>query len=274
MMKMKSKSIFTSPEVLQYTANAIYENLYKNDNPVNYTYWSLAFHNTYSELMLENKEAKKIKNYEGDVANFTINSTNERGVPFFRNLFAIVFDLEENKMIEDSDIFIGNMLAWMLDPARSYFTSKQRERAIEEVNFILNRNHRILRYSNNKKKYVFEKQLEVTPIDSETIFIYNERIFITKGLLNHRKDNDIVETIKTKPSEIKILTFLIGIGRANPNNWLKTKDIATRMDLEIGTVSNSISAIRKISKIIGVDLIEDRGLDAKGKEFRLNPKVL
>ena len=128
--EFKNKSIFTSPEVLHYISNAIYENLYKNDKPINYTFWNLAFHNTYSELNLNNKKTKKnIKNKE-NVSNFIINSVNVSTTLFFRRLFSMVYELEDGNDIEDADFFIGSMVAWMLDPARSYFTSKQRKKAI------------------------------------------------------------------------------------------------------------------------------------------------
>ncbi len=274
MVKIKTNSIFALSEVLQYISYSIHDNIYKKDDPVNYSYWGVAFSNTYRDLRINNREVLSGYSFESDVNNLAINSVKTTEIDFFRNIFNIIFTLEEKGLIENSDIFIGTMLAWFLDPVRSFYTKIQREGALNAINLILDRYYWVIKYSNSRKKYIFERQVMVASVDKDAIYINNERVFITKGHLKYKKDNDEIEKIKTKPADIKILIFLISSGKANINNWFKIKDLATKLGLKAGTVSNSFSSFRGISKIIKSDLFEDRGIDSKGKDFRINPKVL
>ena len=124
------------------------------------------------------------------------------------------------------------------------------------------------------KKYIYEKQIKTEPIDSDTVYICKENVFITKMKLNYRNVSGVVVPIKIKPSEIEILIFMIQSGKVNSGKWFNKKDIAEKKDLNIGTVSNFISTMNKISKIISINLIERRGTDAKGCEFRISPECL
>lgn len=268
-----SESIFKGTELRHSIVRAIYyEDLEEFPTLKTYKDWLEPFFQNYEKIK-DDYTINKKKNSRSKIFDF-IRQSNDTPQQFFKKLFAMIEDLESRDLIDNSEEFIGDMLAWMLDPVRFVYVDNKKVDALKSINSILDRQHKIIRYNPTLRRYVFENKLRNAPIDKDAIFFYGDKVFITNGLLKHRNDNDVIETVKTKPSEIKILQFLIGIGKPNPNNWLKTKDISTRMDLGIGTVSNSMSAIRKISKIIGIDLIEDRGPDTKGKEFRINPKIL
>lgn len=270
---MKNNAIFNTTEVLNYVADAIHENLSVSKDPVDYGYWTLAFNNVFGDLKL--RELTKKEDNIVELYNFLILSRNKKDHRYIlKNIFKRITAFEKQGLIENADLFTGSMVAWVLDPARSYYTDSERRKAIEEVNLILNRKGWIIKYRDVFKKNVFEQQKNITPIDKDALYFYGDRLFIAEGKLYFKKPNDTTETIKTKPTDLKILEHLIGMGKGNIDNWLKTVDLSDRLDLNVRTVSNSISAIRKISVTVGISLIEDRGPDVKGKEFRINPKVL
>ncbi len=267
---MKDNEIFSTTEVINYVADAIHENLYASQDPVGYGYWTLAFHDTFEDLKLKSDIGGKISEFY----NFLIISKSKNHRWIFKNICNYIYYFKQEGFVENADEFIGLMVTWVLDPVRSYYTDSERRKAIEEVNLVLNRKGWNIKYRDAFKKYVFEQQANITSIDKNAMFFYGDKLFIAEGKLYFKKPNNTVEAIKTKPTDIKILKYLIGIGSGNNDNWLKTTQIAESLDLNVRTVSNSISAIRKISTIVGISLIEDKGADVKGKEFRINPKVL
>lgn len=267
---MKDNAIFSITEVSNYVADAIHENLNESEDPLDYGHWSLAFHDIFEDLRLKNNTDGKISEFY----NFLIISKSKNHRWIFKNICNYIYYFEQEGLVKNPDEFIGSMVAWILDPTRSYYADSERRKAIEEVNLVLNRKGWRIRYHDALKKYIFEQQKNITPIDKDALYFYGDRLFIAEGKLYFKKSNDIIETIKTKPTDLKILEHLIGMGKGNIDNWLKKADLAGRLDLSIGTISNSISVIKKISGTVGINLIEDRGPDVKGKEFRVNPQIL
>ncbi len=270
---MKDKSIFSNSEVRHSIVRAIYcDDLDKFPSLKTYKDWLEPFLQNYEkikdELLMDSK-----KNSRSKVFDF-IRQSNESPQQFFKKLFNMIEDLESRNLINSSEEFIGDMLAWMLDPVRFIYVDNKNVDALKSVNSILDRQHKIIRYNETLGRYVFDNKLRNSPIDKDALYFYGDRFFISKGKLYFKKPNDIIEIIKAESADIKILKYLIGMGKGNINNWLKKKDFSGSLDLKIRTVSNSISDIGKISSVTGIDLIEGRGIDSKGREYRINPKVL
>jgi hypothetical protein len=267
---MKNDSISPDIDGVNYIADVIHENLHTSKDPVGYGYWTLAFHDTFEDFKSKEDTDGKIATFY----NFLMISKDKNHRWIFKNMCNYIYYFEREGLIKNADEFIGSMIAWVLDPIRSYSTKEERKKAIEEINFVLNRKGWSIKNRDAFKKYVFEQQTNITPVGKDALYFYGDRLFITEGRLCFKKPNEMLETIKTKPADCKILEYFIGIGKGNIENWLKKAQIAESLDLNVRTVSNSISAIRKISTTVGISLIEDKGADVKGKEFRINPKVL
>jgi len=277
-MSIKEGRIFApTGDTLRYISEAIYDGLYKDDEAttVNYTYWGMAFSTAYDELHLKHPEVKRKRSAVSNILNLTIASSNVPASIFFGNLFRRIIKLEEAGVIKSADEFIGTMTAWMLDPMRSFYGQKQREDALANVNFALNRVNRVIRYSDAQKRYVFEERPEMTLTNADTIYLYSEKVFITDDQLYWRKnESSPAEIVKMKPSAIALLKQLIGFGKANSKRWLTKANFGADGVGEIRTISNSLTAIRNVSKKIGMDLIEESGKDAGGKKYRIHPLSL
>lgn len=271
---MKSReSIFKGSELRHSIVRAIYyEDLEAFPSLKTYKDWLEPFFQNYEKIK-DDHTVHGVKNSRSLIFNF-IRQSDDSPQQFFKKLFTMIDDLESRNLIGSSEEFIGEMLAWMLDPVRFVYVDNKKIDALKSVNSILDRRHKIIRYNETLRRYVFETKLATAPIDKDAIFFYGDKIFITNGLLKHKRDNDNFEIVKTTPTDIKVLTILISMGKGNINHWLKKQELSSKLNIESGTLSNSLTSLRRISKIVGIDLLEDRGSDTKGKEFRINPKVL
>lgn len=154
---MKDNAIFSTTETLNYIADAIYENLHASEDPLDYGYWVLAFHDTFEDLGLENDKNNKILEFNNFVR--ISKSKNHRWI--FKNICNYVLYFKQEGFIKNADEFISSMIIWVLDPVRSYYTKKEREKAISEINYVLERKGGFINYSNKTKKYFFVKKINI-----------------------------------------------------------------------------------------------------------------
>ncbi len=273
---IKIESIFAITEVRRYIADVIDKNVEKYNLPLGEFDWSLAFLETYRNLKTgEDEEISEGQNHSTEICNYIIIHSNQHTFVFLKRLFILIALLEKNKIIESSEQFTGEMFASMFDPEGSYSEKESRDSIIKGINYIFNRHGWNIRFNNLLKKYVFEKLPEVLPIEKDAVFLYGDTIYISGKTLNYIDINLLTITLKTEPADIRILEHLIRHGKGNINNWLTKEDIANNLKLSMGTVSNSLSFFRtKVSKIVMMNLIEERGVDKDGKQYRINPKVL
>lgn len=157
---MKDNAIFSSTEVLNYVADAIHENLHTSEDPIGYGYWTLSFHDVFEDLKLKNDTGDKITTFY----NFLVISKSKNHRWIFKNICNYIFFFKQEGFIKNADEFIGEMLAWILDPTRSYYARGDREKAIKDINSILERKSRIIRYDDLQKKYVFGTQIDIIKV--------------------------------------------------------------------------------------------------------------
>lgn len=118
-----------------------------------------------------------------------------------------------------------------------------------------------------------ENKIPPSLTDENTVYLFNKNIFITKNKIHYKFNNTYLE-IRIDKSVKTILIFLIKMGKGNIDNWQRKKDLVRKLDIKEKTISNAFTKIRDAQKKIDIDLIEERGEDKEGREYRVNPNVI
>lgn len=153
----KIESIFAITEIRRYIADVIDENIKEFNISINELEWSFAFLETYKKFKIgEDKETDETQNHRPtQICNYIISNSTKSTFSFLRELFIGIDILEKEGIITKSEEFIGEMFTWMLDPARSYATKNARNKMAEDIDYILDKYERSLKYSNKFKRYIF-----------------------------------------------------------------------------------------------------------------------
>lgn len=209
---MKDNAIFSTTETLNYIADAIHENLHTSEDPIDYGYWTLAFHDVFGDLKL--REITEEEDHIVNFYNFLRISRGKNHRWIFKNICNYIYYFKQNGLIKNADEFIISMIIWVLDPIRSYYAKENREKAIDEINYVLAKKVGIIQRNNKTKEYYFIKNQNDT-----------------------NKNGGVIESIEIVSGDGRIKLYInknyyneLDFGRKKI--WGKLYDLAERQELK------------------------------------------
>jgi len=76
---------------------------------------------------------------------------------------------------------------------------------------------------------------------------------------------------KLEPMEYRLIENLYSRGRANKSKWHSRSEIAGWLGVQESSLSNALTAVRNISKRVGIEIIEQ---NKSTKKYRINPDLI
>lgn len=106
--------------------------------------------------------------------------------------------------------------------------------------------------------------------------LYGGKMAITLNAMVFINTNGSVNEYPIKNTTVKIIKFLHSRNKFKKNQYFLKKDIATNpsVNKSIKTVEASFTEIRKISNIIGIEILKEDGIDSKGRKYKLNEELI